>query len=205
MANFFEDNEDIRFLFEHIDLHELATACEDGFVEVDRLESRPHSTPGGEYAPLDADDAIDNYRRVLTIVGDIAGNTIAPRAQRVDLDGNTLNDDGTVTLSKGMRENLKALAQADLMGFTIPRRYGGLNFPTLIYTMAIEIISRADASLMNVFGLQGIAETINAFADQAIKDEYLPRFTRGEVTGAMEMLSWGLPLPSPMREAICRR
>jgi len=83
------------------------------------------------------------------------------------------------------------------MGFTLPRSYGGLNCPNLIYTMAIEIVSRADASLMNIFGLQGIAETINAFADPAIKDEYLPRFARGELTGAMA-------LTEPDAGAICK-
>ena len=71
------------------------------------------------------------------------------------------------------------------MGFTLPRSYGGLNCPNLIYTMATEIVSRADCSLMNLFGLQGIAETIYAFANDEIKDEMLPRFARGEVTGAM--------------------
>ena len=71
------------------------------------------------------------------------------------------------------------------MGFTLPRKYGGLNCPSLIYTMATEMISRADTSLMNLFGLQGIAETIYAFASDEIKDEVLPRFARGEVTGAM--------------------
>ena len=115
----------------------------------------------------------------------MAGNQIAPRAESVDHDGNTLNEDGTVTLGEGVRENLKALAQADLMGFTLPRQYGGLNCPNLVYTMAIEMVSRADASLMNIFGLQGIAETINAFATDEIKEEYLPRFANGELTGAM--------------------
>ncbi len=187
MANFFEDNDDIRFLFEHLDLHEIATACEDGFAGADQRKGRRPRGAGADYAPLDADDAIDNYRRILRIVGDIAGNTIAPRAERIDHDGNTLNDDGTVTLNEGIRGNLDVLTQADLMGFTMPRRYGGLNCPTLVYTMAIEMVSRADASLMNLFGLQGISETINAFGDQSIKDEYLPRFTRGEVTAAMAL------------------
>ncbi len=77
------------------------------------------------------------------------------------------------------------MSQADLMGFTLPRKYGGLNCPNLIYTMATEIVSRADASFMNMFGLQGIAETVNAFASQEIKDEVLPRFAEGDVTGAM--------------------
>jgi len=177
MANFFEDNEDIRFLFDHIDLKEIAKVQEDGFARTD----------DAPYAPLDADDAVDNYRRILKIAGDVAANTIAPRADRIDREGNTLSEDGTVTLHPATQENLKALAQADLMGFTLPREYGGLNCPNLIYTMAIEIVSRADASLMNIFGLQGIGETINAFADPAIKDEYLRRFADGEVTGAMAL------------------
>jgi len=179
MANFFEDNEDLQFLFEHLDLRKIASVQEDDFRHRD---GGPDS-----YAPLDADDTIDNYRRVLTIVGDVAGNYIAPRASQVDRDYHTLNPDGTVTLSEGVRENLKKLAQADLMGFTLPRRYGGLNCPNVIYAMAIEIISRADVSLMNLFGLQGIAETINAFADDSLKDAYLPRFANGEITGAMAL------------------
>jgi len=177
VANFFLDNEDIQFLFQHIDLAELARLQEDDFAFVDE-------DPSG-YAPRDAADAVDNYRRVLEIVGQVAGEIVAPRAEQIDREGNTLNEDGTVTLHPLVRDNLKRLAQADLMGFTLPRKYGGLNCPTLIYTMAIEIVSRADASLMNFFGLQGIAETIYAFADEQIKNEVLPRFTRGEVTGAM--------------------
>jgi len=177
MPNFFEDNEDIRFLFDHLALAEIAEVQEDGF--------RLNEGPGREYAPRDAEDAIDNYRRILTITGDIAANHIAPRAKRVDIEGSTLNEDGTVTLGKGVQDNLKVLAQADLMGFTLPRRYGGLNCPNLVYCMANEIVSRADASLMSLFGLQGIAETINAWADQEIMDEYLPQFTSGKATGAM--------------------
>ncbi|MEW6199420.1 MAG: acyl-CoA dehydrogenase family protein [Planctomycetota bacterium] len=176
MPNFFLDNDDIRFLFEHLNLAEIARVQERDFADADA---------GVDYAPADEADAIDNYRRVLDIVGDLAGNTIAPRAEEIDREGHTLNEDGTVTLHPLVADNLRRLAQADLMGFTLPRKYGGLNCPNLIYTMAIEMVSRADASLMNIFGLQGIAETINAFADDAIKDEYLPRFARGEVTGAM--------------------
>jgi len=203
MPNFFTDNDDILFLFHHMDLAELARVQERGFAEGRAGATAPgqHPKAGAEdtaqeqwhkeqchtcdYAPVDEADAIDNYRRILEIVGDVAGNTIAPRAEQIDAEGNTLNEDGTVTLHPLVQDNLRRLAQADLMGFTLPRKYGGLNCPNLIYSMAIEIVSRADASLMNIFGLQGIAETINAFADDAVKDEYLPRFARGEVTGAM--------------------
>lgn len=177
MANFFLDNDDIRFLFEHIDVAELARLQEDDFVH--------GGNDGSGYAPGDAADALDNYRRILEVVGEIAAEVVAPNAEQVDAEGNTLNPDGTVTLHPLVRENLRRLSQADLMGFTLPRKYGGLFCPNLIYTMATEIISRADASLMNMFGLQGIAETINAFADDGVKDATLPRFCTGEVTGAM--------------------
>jgi 3-(methylthio)propanoyl-CoA dehydrogenase len=177
VANYFLDNEDIQFLFDHIDMGELATIQEDGFAAA-------ASDPSG-YAPHDAADAVDNYRRVLEIIGEVAGEMIAPNAEQVDREGNTLNEDGTVTLHPLVQENLKRLTQADMMAFTLPRKYGGLNCPCLAYTMANEIISRADCSLTNLFGLQGIAETIYAFASDPIKDEVLPRFARGEVTGAM--------------------
>lgn len=177
MANYFLDNDDIQFLFRHIDLAELARIQEDDF--------RSNGDEDGGLAPLDAADAVDNYRRVLEIVGEVSADVVAPSAEQIDHEGNTLNEDGTVTLHPLVQENLDRLSQADMMGFTLPRRYGGLNCPCLIYTMATEMISRADTSLMNLFGLQGIAETVYAFANDEIKDEVLPRFARGEVTGAM--------------------
>jgi 3-(methylthio)propanoyl-CoA dehydrogenase len=175
MANFYRDNEDIQFLFKHIDLGNLATICEDGFKFAGEFD----------YAPADADEAIKNYEMVLDSLGQLSGDFIAPRAEDIDREGNTLNEDGSVTYAKGIRESLEKLAKADVMGFTLPYRFGGLNFPNLVYTMAIEIVSRADASLMNIFGLQGIAETINAFASEEIKEKYLYDFAAGKVTGAM--------------------
>ena len=174
MANFYLDNEDIQFYLDAINVRELAALQEEYAANGD-----------ADYVPDDLDDCVDGYRRVLEIVGQISAETLAKNAEQVDEEGNTLNADGTVTLHPLVQENLKRMGQADVMGFTLPRRYGGLNCPTLIYTMATEIVSRGDVSFMNMFGLQGIAETINAFASQEIKDETLSRFCRGEVTGAM--------------------
>ncbi len=174
MGNYFLDNQDIQFLFNYMDLKELA-----------RIQELDAANGDADYAPEDLEDAVDSYRRILEIVGQVAAETIAPNAEDVDREGNTLNEDGTVTYHPLVRENLDRMSQADLMGFTLPRKYGGLNCPNLIYTMASEIVSRADASFMNLFGLQGIAETVNAFANDEIKDEVLPRFAQGEVTGAM--------------------
>jgi len=174
VANFFNDNQDLQFLFDHLDLAELA-----------RIQEEDTRNGDADYVPADEADMVDNYRRILEIAGQVAGETVAPNAEQVDAEGNTLNDDGTVTLHPLVRENLDRMAQADLMGFTLPREFGGLNCPNVVYTMATEMVSRADASFMNMFGLQGIAETINAFANEEIKAEVLPRFASGEVTGAM--------------------
>jgi len=174
MPNFFDENEDLVFNFEQLDLAKLVELRERGFADAAEYD----------YAPTDVADAVDNYRRVLSLVGDVAGNFIEPRAEEVDLE-EAQYADGEVAYPKGIAESIQRLADADLMGFTLPRRYGGLHMPTVIYSLAIEMVSRADASLMTIFGLQDIAETIHDFADDATKDEYLPKFASGEVTGAM--------------------
>jgi alkylation response protein AidB-like acyl-CoA dehydrogenase len=175
MTNFYRDNDDIQFLFKHIDLGRLADQMEEGFGFADEYD----------WAPATIAEAVQNYDLVLDSVGQLSGDFIAPRSEDIDRQGNTLNSDGTVTYAKGVGESLDALAKAEVMGFTLPHRFGGLNFPNLIYSMAIEIVSRADASLMNIFGLQGIGETINAFASEDIKQKYLHDFAAGKVTGAM--------------------
>jgi alkylation response protein AidB-like acyl-CoA dehydrogenase len=175
MANFYRDNNDIQFLFRHIDLGKPAKVVEEGFKFASEFE----------YAPANVEEAVVNYDMVLDSLGQLCGDFIAPRAEDVDREGNTLNEDGTVTRAEGMKGAIEKLGQAEVMGFTLPHRFGGLNFPNIVYTMAIEILSRADAALMNIFGLQGIAETINAFASEEIKQQYLHDFAAGKVTGAM--------------------
>jgi alkylation response protein AidB-like acyl-CoA dehydrogenase len=175
MGNFFRDNKDIRFLLRHVDLGKLAAICEDGFKFAGEFD----------YAPADAAEAVRNYEMVLDSLGQLSADFISPRAEQVDLEGPTLNEDGTVSYAKGIAESLEKLAKADVMGSTLPYRFGGLNFPNLVYSAAIEIVSRADAALMNIFGLQGIAETINAFASEELKEKYLHDFASGKVTGAM--------------------
>jgi alkylation response protein AidB-like acyl-CoA dehydrogenase len=175
MANFYRDNDDIQFLLRHIELGKLAEMAEENFKFAEEFD----------HAPANADEAIQNYDMVLESLGQLSAEFIAPRAEDVDRQGNTLNEDGSVTYAKGISESLEKLAQAEVMGFTLPHRFGGLNFPETVYSIAIEMVSRADASLMNIFGLQGIAETINAFASEEIKEKYLYDFSAGKVTGAM--------------------
>ena len=174
MPNFFTDNADMQFQLDYLNLKEVVALQEGDFSE-----SREYPD-----APADYDEAMDGYRRVLELIGEIAGDRIAPRAADVDKEG-CHYDHGKVTYARGTRENIKAMAQADLMGFTLPRRFGGMNLPTVLYTGAIEMVSRADASFMTIFGLQDIAETINTFGSEEQKQHYLPKFAAGEVTGAM--------------------
>lgn len=175
MSNFYKDNADIAATIDALDLSEVAELFEEGF----------RFTKDYDFAPVDSADAIDNYKRALDVCGDVAGNRIAPTAEETDKVGNVLNEDGSVTYAPGIDLAIKLYGKTGILGVTIPYYLGGLNMPCTILTAANDIVSRADASLMNMFGLQGIAETINMFASEEIKKQYIPKLVSGEYTGAM--------------------
>ena len=176
MPNFFTDNSDIQFHFNRINIKDVVDIAEENYEQAKEFDYAPHSY----------EDAKENYNKVLEIIGDIAGNYINERSAGVDEEGAHFVD-GKVIYASGTLENLKRLSQADLMGMILPRRFGGLNFPFTMYLMGIEMVSRADASLMNIFGLQDIADTINKFGTEEQRAKYLPKFCTGEHTGAMAL------------------
>lgn len=174
MENFFLDNDDILFQLEHIDLDRVITYREDYFKQAEKFA----------HAPVDVADAKDSYHKVLSIIGEICGETLAPLAAEIDEEGAQLID-GEVRYAKGTKEVQDIFSQADLMGFCFPREYGGLNFPTTMLTIAGEIVSRADASFLN-FGLQqDIGETLNKFGSEAQKQAVLPKLSSGEWGSSM--------------------
>lgn len=175
MSNFYKDNPEIEKVIDALDLSEVATLLEEDFKFASEYD----------FAPKSAEDAIDNYKRALDVCGDICGNRIAPTAEETDVVGNILEPDGSVTYTPGIKLSMDLLGRSGLLGATLPYYLDGLNMPCTILTALNDIVSRADASLMNMFGLQGIAETINAFASEEIKKEYVPRLASGEWTGAM--------------------
>ncbi len=176
MPNFFTENSDILFHFENLHIEDIVELTENFYEEAKEYN----------YAPINYIDAIENYKKIMEIVGDIAGNFIAPRATEVDEQGSTI-ENGKVVYAKGTQENLKQLTDAELMSVEFQRKFGGLNFPKTIYMMMLEIVSRADASLMNVFGLQDIAMTIEKFGDEEQKMKFMPGFSSGNYTGAMAL------------------
>jgi alkylation response protein AidB-like acyl-CoA dehydrogenase len=175
MANFYNDNKDLRFHLEHPLMKKIVDLKEQNYADADKYD----------YAPADFEDALDSYDKVLEIVGDICGNTIAENAESVDQEGPKVID-GHVEYARGTAENHKALTDAGLVGMSLPRKYAGLNFSMVPYVMAAELVSRADAGFANIWGLQDCAETIHEFADDKLKDEYLPKFNAG-ATAAMDL------------------
>ncbi len=174
--NFFTDNSDLTFIFKTGGLDEIIAMYEPGFADAERFD----------YAPRSAEDARDSCRRICELAGSIAADIIAPLGERIDREQNTIQK-GRVLYSEPVQQCVRALRQAELMGCTISRDYGGLNLPQFVFTMLVEIISRADASIQNIFGLQGISGIIENFADETIKEKYLPLFAAGSVTGAMAL------------------
>ncbi|GAO31331.1 acyl-CoA dehydrogenase family protein [Geofilum rubicundum] len=175
MANFFTDNPDLLFHLQHPLMKKIVALKERNFADKDQFD----------YAPMDFEDAMDSYEKVLEIVGEICGDIVAPNAEGVDAEGPKIVNN-EVIYAKGTQENLDALVKAGLMGITLPRKYEGLNFPIVPYIMAADIVSRADAGFVNIWGLQDCAETINEFADDDQKTRFLPRISNGE-TAAMDL------------------
>ena len=138
-----------------------------------------------DYAPQDAEDALDSYKRVLEIVGDVCAEVLAPNAEGVDHEGPRVVNDH-VEYASGTVRNMEALNEAGLGGMTLPRRFDGLNMPVTCFAMANEMVARADTGFENIWGLQDCAETINEFATEDIKARYLPRVSAGE-TCAMDL------------------
>ena len=172
--NFFLDNRDLQFHLQHTDLRQVVALKEKWYIHHTKYPT----------APRHYEDAQDNYRILLEVLGEICATVVAPRAAEADEEGAQFRD-GKVQYASATQDALKTLKQAELMGVTLPWEYGGMNLPEAIYQMMIEIVSRADAGLMTIFGLQEIAQSISEFGDEAIKARILPRFARGEVAGAM--------------------
>ncbi len=175
MDNFYLDNPDLRFHLTHPLMKKIVA-----------LKERQYADQGKyDFAPVDFEDALDNYDKILEIVGEICATVIGPNADGVDKEGPTLDENG-VNYASGTQINLDIIRKAGLMGLTLPREYGGLNFCSVPYTMIADVVSRADASFVNIWGLQDCAETIHEFATDEQKEKYLPRITQG-ATMAMDL------------------
>ena len=172
--NFFYDNPDLQFRLAQIDLREVLALKEKGYAETDKYAE----------APRNYEDAKDHYRIVLDVMGEICAERVAPRAAEADEEGAHF-EAGEVTYAAPTLDAIDAFRQAGLFGAMLPREYGGLNLPESIYSMLVEVVARAESGLMTVYGLQEIASMIEEYADEETKARVLPRFSRGEVSGAM--------------------
>ncbi len=169
MANYYTDHPEIAFYLQDPLLRRITELREKGFSE-----SREY-----DYAPVDHEDCIENYKRLLEIVGDVAANVIEPNSESVDLEGPHL-EDGRMKYASKTLENLDATRKAGLWGITMPRRYGGLNCPAVVFSMASEIVSAADASFQNIWSLQSCAETLYEFGSDDQRARFIPRICAGE-------------------------
>mgnify|MGYP003302936344 CR=1 FL=1 len=166
--NFYTDSPELKHYLNHPLMKRIVELRERDFAEKDEYA----------YAPQDYEDAMDNYDKVLEIVGEICGNIIAPNAEGVDREGATC-EGGHVRYAAGTEQNVEALRKAGLMGMSMPRRYGGLNFPSVVFMLAADMVSRADAGFENIWALQDCAETIYEFGSEEQKERYICRVCDG--------------------------
>ena len=170
MANYYTDHPEIAFHLEHPQMKRLVELREKNYEDAQK---------GIDYAPVDFEDTIENYRRILEITGDVAANVIEPNSESVDLEGPHLENNRMVYASK-TKENLEVTRKAGLYGVSMPRRYGGLNLPNVIFSMMSEIISAADAGFQNIWSLQSCIDTLYEFGSEEQRQKYIPRICKGE-------------------------
>ena len=169
MANYYTDHPEIAFHLNHPLMKRVVDLKERNYVEKDQFED----------APVNYEDAIENYKRLLDITGDVAANIIEPNSEDVDLEGPHLENGRMIYASKTF-ENLDATRKAGLWGLSMPRRYGGLNLPNAIFSMASEIIAAADAGFQNIWSLQSCIDTLYEFGSEEQRQKYIPRICAGE-------------------------
>lgn len=169
MANYFLDTPLYKHYLHHPLMKRIVELKERNFADKDSFD----------YAPVDFEDAMDSYEKVLEIVGEICAEIIAPNAESVDREGPTLRG-GRVSYAAGTQQNLEVVRKAGLMGIGMPRRYNGLNFPVVPYVLAADMVSRADAGFGNLWGLQDCAETLYEFGNEDQRKRYIPRVCEGE-------------------------
>ena len=169
MANYYTDHPEIEFHLNHPLMKRVVDLKERNYAEKDQFED----------APVNYEDAIENYKRLLDITGDVAANIIEPNSEDVDLEGPYLENGRMIYASKTF-ENLDATRKAGLWGLSMPRRYGGLNLPNAIFSMASEIIAAADAGFQNIWSLQSCIDTLYEFGSEEQRQKYIPRICAGE-------------------------
>lgn len=169
MANNYTDHPELKFELNHPLMKRIVELKERDFRDKDSYD----------YAPLDFEDTMDSYDRVLDITGEIAGTTIADNAEGVDLEGPHHEGD-RVRYASGTADNLDAMVKAGLNGMTMPRRYGGLNFPITPYTMCAELVAASDAGFGNICSLQDCIETLYEFGNEDQHSRFIPRICAGE-------------------------
>ena len=169
MANYYSDHPEIEFHLNHPLMKRVVDLKERNYAEKDLFED----------APVNYEDAIENYKRLLDITGDVAANIIEPNSEDVDLEGPHLENGRMIYASKTF-ENLDATRKAGLWGLSMPRRYGGLNLPNAIFSMASEIIAAADAGFQNIWSLQSCIDTLYEFGSEEQRQKYIPRICAGE-------------------------
>ena len=169
MANYYSDHPEIGFYLNHPLMARIVELKEKGFADAKEFD----------YAPVDLGDAIENYKQILDITGDVAANIIAPNAEDVDLEGPHLENGRMIYASKTF-ENIDATRKAGLWGVSMPRRYGGLNLPNAVFSMLSEVISAADAGFQNIWSLQSCIDTLYEFGSEEQRQKYIPRVCAGE-------------------------
>ena len=161
MANFYTDNDDLRFYVERgIDWEPLLRHREGELKE------------GKAFASVD--EAKTFFEDILTLVGKFVAEDLDPHVTAIDEHG-AVHKDGEVTLHPTLESVMSKAAEMGLHGMCIPRELGGMNAPELLNHLHAELFGRADVSVMAHHGFHaGIAMVLLYYSMEEGTTEWDP-------------------------------
>jgi len=122
---------------------------------------------------------------ILGATKDLADKYYYPNFKEMD-ENPARYEDGKIIVHPIVGEIMKHAGDSGMIGATFDYENGGMQLPHVIYSGGSHILECANNSLTGYAGLtSGAANLIATFADQSLKDTYVPKMQSGEWAGTM--------------------
>ena len=171
--NFYSDCSEWRYLFKNaIDWDSIIPLYKPSFPTSEGFQNR--------------EELIAFYEEMVSAVGRWSAETLAKRAAELDREGGGRLKDGAVEYTDVLKKTHQEAKEMDVYGVTIAPEFGGMGVPVAVGMIAFEQVCRACISTSTQIGFFAtIAEMIERFCEPELQKEFIPKITRGEISGSM--------------------
>jgi len=201
-SNYYEDNKDLQFIVKHcVDWEKIVPLKEKDYKDAKIFNETGDDTYA--FGPNNLEEALENYQMVFEQYGELTGKEVSQVALEMDQKGLSFAD-GKVSFPEEAIKMVKLFIDSGFSGPAVGRKYGGLNLPFVAQSIIGELSSRADMAFGLIMGCFNLADVIEMFGDDEMKDKYIPKIAAGEWTSAMSLTepNYGSDLPHLKAKAV---